>query len=74
MATEYKNYGIAYVGFHSYMVMLHDSLWKEVSNGDLKLYLCDRCIERRLRRRISGEDLIPNDPVNNLYIQICLDL
>lgn len=45
-----------------------------IRRGDLKLYLCDRCIERRLRRKISGEDLIPNDPVNNLYIQICLDL
>lgn len=45
-----------------------------IRRGDLKLYLCDRYIERRLRRRISGEDLIPNDPVNNLYIQICLDL
>lgn len=74
MSAECKDCGMIYNGFDFYMVMLHTSLWEEISNGDVEIYLYDKCIEKRLGRRIAKENLIPNLPVNDLYIQMYLDL
>ena len=38
-------------------VMLHDDLWKIVSNGNLKGHMCIPCIEKNLGRRIEVDDL-----------------
>lgn len=47
---------------------------KKLVLGDVRICLCDKCIEKRLGKRIVKEDLIPNLPVNDLYIQMYLDL
>lgn len=74
MSAKCIDCGMSYDGFDSHMVMLHNYLWEEVSAGDVRICLCDKCIEKRLGRRIAKEDLIPNLPVNDLYIQMYLDL
>lgn len=38
------------------MVMLNDSLWLEVNNGQMEGALCDKCIELKLSRPINRKD------------------
>ena len=42
--------------FSVYMI-LHDDLWNEVSKENLELFLCPKCMEKRLGRKIVLNDL-----------------
>lgn len=42
--------------FSVYM-MLHDELWSEVCGENLELFLCPKCMEKRLGRKIVLSDL-----------------
>lgn len=39
------------------MVMIHDELWRSIAPIDEEFILCDECIEKRLERKITSEDL-----------------
>lgn len=65
MPTKCKDCGLVYDAFDGHMVMLHNPLWNKVSKGRPQICLCDTCIEKRLGRKLTTEDLIPGVPVNN---------
>lgn len=68
MSCKCKDCGLIYDGFSGEMVILNDSLWYEVSKGKPNICLCDKCIEKRLDRDLTIDDLKPNVPVNNVWI------
>lgn len=74
MATKCVDCGLVYDAFDGRMVMLHNPLWNKVSKGRPQICLCDTCIETRLGRKLTVEDLISGVPVNNWYIQKHLTL
>lgn len=69
MSCTCRDCGIIYDGFSGEMVILNDSLWYEVSKGKPRICLCDKCIEKRLGRKLILSDLIPGVPVNHDYIK-----
>lgn len=52
--------------------MLHDDIWKDICDNTLDV-LCDKCIEKRMRRKIQKADLKPHVFVNAQYIQFVID-
>lgn len=42
--------------FSVYMI-LHDDIWKSICNDELDLFLCPKCMEVRLGRKLSLTDL-----------------
>lgn len=69
MPATCKDCGLVYSAFDGHMVMLHDPLWNKVSKGRPKICLCDTCIEKRLGRKLTTQELIPGVPVNVWYIE-----
>lgn len=69
MPAKCKDCGLIYDSFDGHMVMLHNPLWYKVSKSRPQICLCDTCIEKRLGRQLTTEDLIPGVTVNNWYIQ-----
>lgn len=69
MPCTCKDCNLTFNGFDGHMVMLTNSLWRKVSNGNIKLILCDQCIEKRLQRSLSIGDLKQGVPCNIDYIQ-----
>ena len=49
------------------MVMLKEELW--LSIADKKDVLCDKCIEKRLGRKLNKKDLMPGVMCNEWYMQ-----
>lgn len=41
----------------SIFMMLHDEIWNSISDGNPELFLCPRCMEKRVGRKITLSDL-----------------
>lgn len=61
MSAICKDCKVEYHAF-SKMVIIHDKLWLKVANK--KDHLCDKCIEKRLGRKLTSDDLKMSNEAN----------
>jgi len=51
-------------GWYGDWCMLKDRVWQAATKGSRKRFLCVRCIERRLERKLDANDFRRNAKVN----------